>query len=118
MLLVLCLTAPVSAQSLSVTAARHTQEAQNTIVVNTEMVSLTVSARDAAGRFVGGLEQAAFAVYENGVKQEVSFFSAADSPASVGIVFDVSGSMNGARIERARLARASCKRAIRRTSIR
>jgi Ca-activated chloride channel family protein len=38
------------------------------------------------------------------VRQEISFFSEHDEPAAVGVVLDVSGSMTGAKIERAREA--------------
>ncbi len=72
------------------------------ITISTELVSLTVTVMDKQGRYVPGLDRGAFAVYEDDMRQEISFFSDRDAPASVGVVFDVSGSMRGERIIRAR----------------
>jgi Ca-activated chloride channel family protein len=74
------------------------------IAIKTDLVSLRVSVTDKEGRFVPGLGRGDFAVYEDGVRQEVSFFSDQDAPAAVGVVLDVSASMTGAKIERARVA--------------
>src|SRR6266545_948792 len=74
------------------------------VAINTDLVSLRVSVTDKEGRFVSGLSQGAFAVYEDGVRQEISFFSEQDVPVAVGVVLDVSGSMNGGKIMRAREA--------------
>lgn len=76
------------------------------IVVNTDLITLTVSVTDAEGRSVSGLDKSAFTVLDDKAPQEISFFSDADAPASVGIVFDVSGSMSGDKIMRAREALA------------
>jgi len=76
------------------------------IAINTELVSLRVSVTDKKGRSVPGLEQSSFTIYEDGVRQEVSFFSDQDVPSAVGIVLDVSGSMTGEKITRAREALA------------
>jgi len=74
------------------------------LVINTEVVSITVSVRDKEGRRVTGLDRSAFRVFEDGITQQIAFFSVDDAPASVGIVFDLSGSMSGEKIERAREA--------------
>jgi Ca-activated chloride channel family protein len=74
------------------------------IAISTNLVSLQVSVTDKEGRFAAGLDRGTFAVYEDGVRQEISFFSEHDEPAAVGVVLDVSGSMAGAKIERAREA--------------
>jgi len=76
------------------------------ITISTELVSLTVTVTDQQGRYLAGLDRRAFAVYEDDVRQEISFFSDRDAPASVGVVFDVSGSMSGEKIIRAREALA------------
>jgi Ca-activated chloride channel family protein len=54
-------------------------------------------------RIVTGLQREHFAVYENKEQQEVRHFSSEDSPVSLGVIFDVSGSMSS-KIERAREA--------------
>ncbi len=59
----------------------------------TRLVTVTVSVADPYGRFVAGLSKRHFDVYENDVRREIEFFSADAVSVSVGIVFDVSGSM-------------------------
>ena len=53
---------------------------------------MTVTERD--GRFVSGLPQEAFSVFEDGVKQEVIFFSGTQLPTALGLLVDTSASMN------------------------
>ena len=48
---------------------------------------------DNVNRFVLGLEKEDFELFEDGVKQNVTLFSDEDTPLSVGLVFDKSGSM-------------------------
>jgi Ca-activated chloride channel homolog len=74
---------------------------QKTIAISTVLISLQVSVTDKKGRIVPGLNREAFTVYEDGVRQEISFFSDQDTPAAVGVVLDVSGSMTGEKIVRA-----------------
>ncbi len=76
------------------------------ITVSTEIISLTVSVTDAHGKFITGLNQNAFAVFEDKVAQDISFFASQDAPTSIAVVFDVSGSMNGEKIRRAKDALA------------
>jgi Ca-activated chloride channel family protein len=70
-------------------------------IERTDLVSLPVTVTDAYNRLVTGLDQHHFEIYEDKVKQEISFFSDDDAPVNLGIVFDVSGSMKG-KLERAR----------------
>src|SRR4030095_4206414 len=67
----------------------------------TDVVSLTVTVTDSFKRLGMGLDRGNFDVYEDKVKQEISFFSDDDAPVNLGIVFDVSGSMKG-KLDRAR----------------
>jgi Ca-activated chloride channel family protein len=48
------------------------------------------------------LSKNAFTVMDDKKPQEITFFSDDDSPVSVGVIFDVSGSMGGDKIKRAR----------------
>ena len=48
---------------------------QPTIRAGVEVVSLNVTVTERDGRFVSGLPQEAFSVFEDGVKQDVIFFS-------------------------------------------
>ena len=75
-------------------AAQHaTGNSNPRITLNTHLVSLNVTVTDSYGRFVTGLGKQHFEVFDDKVKQGVSFFSDADVPVSLGIVYDVSGSM-------------------------
>ena len=69
--------------------------------VNVVLVPVTVT--DPLNRFVTGLEQDAFEVYEDKVKQKIVSFGSDDAPLSIGIVFDTSASM-GPKLERSRLS--------------
>jgi Ca-activated chloride channel family protein len=71
---------------------------------NIDLVTFTVTVTDQFNRYVSGLKKEAFTVIDNNEDQEITFFSDEDSPASVGIIFDVSGSMSGEKISRAREA--------------
>lgn len=61
--------------------------------LNTNLVTLNVSVLDQDGNPIVGLNRQRFDVYEDGVKQSLEFFSTTDSPASVGVIFDRSSSM-------------------------
>jgi len=61
-----------------------------------QVVVLHVAVRDRKG-YINGLEQKAFRVFENKQPQPVSFFSSQDTPVTVGLVIDSSGSMGGNR---------------------
>jgi Ca-activated chloride channel family protein len=71
------------------------------IKIPTELVSLPVTVTDAYNRLVTGLDRQHFEIFEDKVKQDISFFSDDDAPVSLGIIFDVSGSMKG-KLDRAR----------------
>jgi Ca-activated chloride channel family protein len=72
--------------------------------VQTDLVTITLTVHDNWGRYVSGLTRKHFSVFEDGVEQEISFFSDADAPASIGIVYDISGSMGSGKILRSRKA--------------
>jgi Ca-activated chloride channel homolog len=72
--------------------------------VQTDLVTLTLTVQDLYGRYVTGLGKEAFSVTDNNQPQDITFFSDADAPISVGILFDVSGSMSGDKIAKARKA--------------
>jgi Ca-activated chloride channel family protein len=74
------------------------------IIVNTDLINLTVTVTDQYGRYVSGLDKKAFAVFDGKEEQEITHFSDDDAPVSVGVIFDVSGSMSGDKIRRAREA--------------
>ena len=72
--------------------------------VRTDLVTLTLTVTDIYGRYVSGLGKNAFTVFDNGAEQEITYFSDTDAPVSLGILFDVSDSMSGLKIGKARKA--------------
>ena len=69
-----------------------------------EFVNVTATVTDNNGRFVSGLRQEDFTVYEDGQIQDVSHFSSDRVPVSLGIALDASGSMTPEKVETARAA--------------
>ncbi len=69
-----------------------------------DLINVTATVFDADGRFVPGLRQDDFSVFENSVRQELTYFSAERVPVSLGIVLDTSGSMAGEKMDDARAA--------------
>jgi Ca-activated chloride channel family protein len=59
-----------------------------------ELVSLNVTVTDGNGRYVTDLEQADFNVFEDGVKQDVSFFNKTNLPIALALMMDTSASMD------------------------
>ena len=74
------------------------------IRVKTDLVTLTLTVTDPYGRYVSGLPKSVFTISDNNQEQEITYFSDTDAPISVGILFDVSGSMNNEKIKRAKKA--------------
>jgi Ca-activated chloride channel family protein len=59
-----------------------------------ELVSLNVTVVDGAGKYATDLEEAAFEVYEDGAKQNLTFFSRTQQPISLALLLDTSASMD------------------------
>jgi Ca-activated chloride channel family protein len=77
------------------------QDATAIIRKSVELVLVPVTVMDESNRIITGLEQGNFQLYENKQAQPIKHFWKEDAPVSVGIVLDVSGSMD-TKIERAR----------------
>jgi Ca-activated chloride channel homolog len=73
------------------------------IRVDVEMVVIGVTVTDPHGRLAAGLNKSNFKVYDENVLQQIASFSTDDAPASVGIVFDSSGSMQN-KLDKSRAA--------------
>jgi Ca-activated chloride channel family protein len=63
------------------------------IVKSVDLVLVSVTVTDDWNRIVTGLEKENFAVTEGNEVQEVRHFSSEDAPISLGVIFDMSGSM-------------------------
>jgi Ca-activated chloride channel family protein len=79
-------------------------EVGDQVIINTDLITLTVTVTDTYGRYVSGLDKKAFKIFEDKEEQEIEYFSDDDAPVSVGVIFDVSGSMSGDKIRKAREA--------------
>jgi VWFA-related protein len=66
---------------------------KTTLRVDTNLVLVPVTVLDPFARMVTGLDAENFQVLENGVPQKLVSFGSEDSPLSIGIVLDTSGSM-------------------------
>jgi Ca-activated chloride channel family protein len=73
------------------------------IKVDVDLTLVNVTVMDQLDRLVTGLEKGDFRVFEDKSEQEVLTLSSEDLPVSIGIVFDMSGSMSN-KVEKARQA--------------
>jgi Ca-activated chloride channel homolog len=89
--------APVPLEGKKALTARPNERMR--VDVNLVLVPVTVT--DPLNRLVTGLERQDFFVYENNALQKLKSFSSEDAPVSIGIIFDLSGSMTD-KINRAR----------------
>jgi len=67
-------------------------DAGDVIKVNTTLVTIPVSVMDRDGRYVPNLRKEDFRLWEDGVEQQVAFFSSVDKPFSVVLMIDTSPS--------------------------
>jgi len=58
-----------------------------------DIVSLNVTVQDTAAHYVTDLEQGEFAIFEDGVKQEITFFNRRQQPIALSLLLDSSASM-------------------------
>ncbi|HEX3744607.1 MAG TPA: VWA domain-containing protein [Bryobacteraceae bacterium] len=75
------------------------------IRVDTNLVLVPVTVCNPYNQPVTGLEKEHFKIFDDKVEQTITHFSMDDEPVSVGLVFDVSGSM-GNKLRESRLAAA------------
>jgi Ca-activated chloride channel family protein len=80
--------------ALSTTAASAQQPSTPTFGIGIEVINLTVSVTDNRTRYVTDLEKTDFAIFEDGVKQDLTIFRHDDIPISLALVVDTSASMD------------------------
>jgi Ca-activated chloride channel family protein len=81
-----CVTATVAAVAVG--------EAQRPSFRSTvDIVSLNITVTDGANRYVTDLEQSDFLVFEDGVKQDITFFTRRPQPIALSLLLDSSASM-------------------------
>jgi Ca-activated chloride channel homolog len=64
---------------------------------NVNLVLLDVGVRDRHGTYISGLTQNSFTVYDNRNQQKITEFRPVDSPVTIGLIVDNSGSMREKR---------------------
>ena len=64
-----------------------------TVHIDVDLALVNVTVTDPYNRLVTGLDPDNFRVFENYVEQEIQYFSSEDVPISIGVIFDLSGSM-------------------------
>jgi len=69
--------------------------------VDVDLVLVPVTITDPMNRLVTGLDKENFQLFEGNATQEIRTFSSEDSPVSLGVIFDSSGSMSS-KMERAK----------------
>jgi len=84
-------------------AEQATSRRNSRITVNVNLVQVPMTVTDPMNRLVTGLEKENFAVFDNNAPQAIKYFSTQDAPLTIGVVFDLSGSMNS-KFMRARKA--------------
>jgi len=75
------------------TPGEDLQDPEFTLPVNVDRVLVNATVTDRNNRPLTGLSREHFRIFEDRVEQQILDFSSEDVPLSVGIVFDVSGSM-------------------------
>jgi Ca-activated chloride channel family protein len=95
----------------SATAAAD-QDKPQVFRAGVEVVSLNVTVADSQGRYVTDLEQADFSVFEDGAKQELTYFNHTNLPIALSLLIDSSASMEQ-RMENAQDAAIGFARRIR-----
>jgi Ca-activated chloride channel family protein len=89
---ILAVAAALALASVSL-ALQEVQQDKYQFKVTVDLISLNVTVADSRGRFVTDLAQEDFAVYEDGVRQDISVFSREDLPLRVVLLLDTSASM-------------------------
>ena len=93
----------LAGQEAAQTPAR--QAPQATFKSGVEVVTVSVSVRDDDGKVIKDLTKSDFEVFDSGFKKEIRDFFVGDSPVSLALLLDISGSMAvGGNMDRAREA--------------
>ena len=83
--------------------SRQRHAAANAIRVDVKLILIPVTVTDQRGATVARLTPQTFRLFEDGVEQQVKYFSMQDAPVSLGVVFDASRSMAG-KLDQSRAA--------------
>ncbi len=85
---------PVDAAQPTQPPAAPEEASQPIFRAGVDVVSLNVTVTDKTGRYLQGLQEQQFSIFEDGVKQDVIFFSGTQLPTALALLIDTSASMN------------------------
>jgi len=71
----------------------NSADKEQTLKIDVDLTLVNATVTDALNRYVSGLEQEHFQIWEDKIEQKIEYFSSEDVPTSLGMIFDVSGSM-------------------------
>jgi VWFA-related protein len=77
---------------MAMATAVPAQQPDDVITTNTSLVQLSVGVVDSQGHAITSLQSNDFAVYEDGVRRQIVHFEPADTPFSLVLLLDMSGS--------------------------
>ena len=92
-------TDPAPTDNIDPSLKTHTKP----ITRDVDLVLVPVTITDPMNRLVTGLEKNNFLLTDNGQPQQIKHFSSEDAPISLGVIFDISGSMSD-KIDKSRQA--------------
>jgi len=81
--------------SLAQDAPQNSNQSQSSksVKVDVDLVLVNVTVTNNRDQLITGLDRKDFQIWEDKVEQEIVYFSAEEVPMSVGVIFDISGSM-------------------------
>jgi Ca-activated chloride channel homolog len=83
----------ISAFTLAQDPAPQKEKQSPPLKVDVDLVLVNATVTDPQNRYVTGLEPDHFQIWEDKIEQKIAYFSAEDVPVSLGVIFDISGSM-------------------------
>jgi VWFA-related protein len=79
-------------QTTKPTATDVVEDDDEVIKIETNLVTMPVSVLDRSGRFISGLKQKDFHIFENNMEQKIEYFASVEQPFTVVLMIDVSPS--------------------------
>lgn len=92
--------------TLSSAYSQQSQDDDDVVRVNTDLVVVNITVSDSEGKYARGLRRADFKLMEDGREQQISSFGAEETPFAAAVLLDFSGSME----KRVSMARAAAIR--------
>src|SRR4051794_20571486 len=87
-----CLSLAISLVTVVAVCAQTKPAQDDTIKIETRLVSVPTVVSDRNGRYIPGLTKADFKVYQDGAELPVEFFAATEEPINVAVLIDTSQS--------------------------